>query len=350
MSALLQNYGYTGTFMIVAGMTFHFLITGALFRPIKSFEKRKSKPESTPEENGNLLGGEALSLSSVNADKGQHRERNESEEILRQLALEAGNRPPIYVPNKAILQLKMDAPPSLKIVRSDSYTPDNKTTAAEKSVSPLLPRARAWSESNHRKRTLSGVSSQTSNVELSPLNSLIESLSRSRIALYASADGICGSVIDVKEINIDGKYDVVNDKPSWVKKLKDSFDVSLFRNPVFPVFLFMAAMFAPTCALLPGFLAPFARDQGISSEEVGILMSTVGGVGMLSRIACAFFADRKLIKLTTLLASVSMCIGIVAHCIRFFNTFRSLLFVAVMLGKWMLVSLNEFINVICLIF
>ncbi|KAL4220177.1 hypothetical protein ACF0H5_020585 [Mactra antiquata] len=325
MSALFENYGYTGSCLIVAGMMFNIMITGVLLRPIKSFEVREPE-ERFETENVKLL---------TSGNSGEKRigkvaveDINESEEILKQLAMGTEHQNKVFVPNKAILKIKMDAPPSVKIVRSDSYSPDNKTIQTEKSLSPLLPRARAWSESSRRKRTVSG-NSQLSHIELSPLNSIVESLSRSKVALYASADGICGSVIEIQEICMTKEQN--GPKPTWLTKMKDSFEISSFKNPVFPVFLFMAAMFAPSMGLLPAFLAPLARDQGISNEQAGLLMSIVGGVGVFSRIACALLADRKFIKLTTLIAIMSTIIGIVAHCIRFFNSFWSLVFVAVML-------------------
>lgn len=345
MSALFENIGYTGTLMIVAGMTFNMLITGALLRPINSFERPPANRKNTDgknmsvkavrykKESENLLKVEnrELFLSSNSVGNGIHKEKSKTDEILKHLVLEKENGSLSVVPNRAILQLKAGAPSALKIVRSDSYDQHSERTIV--SGSPLLPRTRAWSFGNSRAQTFS----QNSQKGLSSLNSLVESLSRSRVALYSGADSICGSVIDIQEIPLESAESAAENKKDlksvFLSKLKASFDISLFKSCVFPVFLLMASMFAPTCGLLPTFLAPLAKDANLTADQAGLLMAIVGGVGMGSRIMCALFADRKYVKLTTILAVASAIAGVVAHCARFFNSFGSLAFMAAILGK-----------------
>lgn len=346
MSALFEDIGYTGTLMIVAGMTFNILITGALLRPIQSFEKRpgnKNKRDGKnisvkavhdTKESNELLTKEnrEVFLSSNSIGNGIHKDKNETDEILKQLVLEKENGSLSVIQNRAILQLKAGAPSALKIVRSDSY--DQQSERTKVPSSPLLPRTRAWSFGNCRARTFS----QNSQKGLSSLNSLVESLSRSRVALYSGVDSICGSVIDIQEIPLENAEIAAENKKKDLKsvflsKLKASFEISLFKSWVFPIFLLMASMFAPTCGLLPTFLAPLAKDLSLTSDQAGLLMAIVGGVGMGSRIMCALFADRKYVKMTTILAVASATAGVVAHCARFFSSFASLAFMAAILGK-----------------
>ncbi|XP_045202601.2 monocarboxylate transporter 4-like [Mercenaria mercenaria] len=211
-----------------------------------------------------------------------------------------------------------NTPSTSELMRFDEC--DQQTHTKKMSNSPLLPRNRSWSHGNRRTSS----SSQNSQEGLSPLNSLAVSLSRSQVALCSSADVICGPVIDTPRNK--------NKKASFRRRLKASYDLTLFRSLVFPVFLLMAAMMAPTTLLPPMFLAPLSRDLGISAERIGLLMSIAGGVGMFSRILCALFADRKYVKLTTLLAVVSALAGVTAHCVRFIKTFPLLVFVAVIFG------------------
>lgn len=345
MSALFEDTGYTGTLTVVAGMTFNILITGALLRPIQSFERRpiknmkneadeKSrfiKETSGTKDSQELFGVKENELleSSHNVRNRTPLIRNETDKILKQLVLEKENVNFGAIQNRAVSKLKADAPSPLKIVRSDSY--DQHTDRSKMLGSPLLPRTRAWSVGNRRPQTFS--QNSISHKTLSPLNNLVESLSRSRVALYSSADGICGSVIDIQEISPENESENKTDMKSvFLSKLKASFDTTLFRNRIFPIFLCMAAMFAPTCGLLPTFLAPLAKDLNLSADQVGLLMAVVGGVGTASRILCALFADRKLVKLTTILAVAASAVGILAHCVRFFKSFSSLVFMAVVLG------------------
>ncbi|XP_060579843.1 monocarboxylate transporter 12-like isoform X2 [Ruditapes philippinarum] len=343
-SALFTDYGYAGTFMIVAGLTLNILVTSALLRPVKSFERYNQKEEEIECKN-NLVNGKAIINNSKDEklilDKNLlgrsnsivvESDRKKTDELLTQLVLEKENGHLGVIQNRAILQLKGDDVTSaLKIFRSDSY--HQKLAPDSAAGSPLLPRDRAWSVGNRRPRTVSQ-NSHTSHKGLSPLNNLVESLSRSRVALYSSADGICGSVIDIQEIRIEDSADdkTKNEKPSFINKLKASFDVKLFKTPLFPVFLLMAAMLAPASGLIPLFIAPLAKDIGLSSDQTGILMSVVGGVGMFSRIMCALFADRKFVRLNTLLAVVSILSGIIAHCARLFTSFPLLVLMAVIIG------------------
>ncbi|XP_045201491.2 monocarboxylate transporter 13-like isoform X2 [Mercenaria mercenaria] len=345
-SALFDDYGYSGTFMIVAGMTFNMLVTGALLRPIKSFERHKSavnqKDKNTKHINevGNTkefvellpVKDNAYIIGSSNSvENGVQSERNKTDMILTQLVLKKENgHLGGVLPNKSILQLRTgDASSKIKIVRSDSYQQHSDTNTM--SGSPLLPRSRAWSLGN---RQGTKTASQNSHTGLSPLNNIVESLSRSRVALYSSADGVCGSVIDIQEMPLERSEENKNKdtKTSFLGKLKASFDVNLFKSLLFPVFLLMAAMLAPASYLLPLFLAPLSKDIGLSAEQTGLLMAIIGGVGMSSRILCALFADRKIVKLTTLLAVVSTLAGVTVHCARIFKTFPSLVFMAVLLG------------------
>lgn len=346
MSALFENYGYTGTLLIVAGLMLNILITGALLRPIKSFEETsvtqncENFPMSSKQTNGETRGNGHLTQTNTTEPmkiklQGESLEINgtakETDTLLEQLVHEKENGHLQVLPNKAILKLKADATPTLKIFRSDSCHVENDKLSG----SPLLPRIRAWSmdrppieHKRHRTTT------ECSQRDLSPLNNFVDSLSQSRVAIFSGAAVVCGSVIDIQEIPFkEENLQTGKCKSTFFNKLKASFDLSLFKNLVFPIFLCMAAMFAPTCGLLPVFLAPLSKDAGVSAEQTGLLLSIVSGVGMFSRIICALFADKKLIKLTTLLAVAGTIAGITAHCVRFFCTsFASLVFISVILG------------------
>ncbi|XP_053403480.1 monocarboxylate transporter 12-like [Mercenaria mercenaria] len=298
LSALFEDIGYSGTFMIIAGMTFNILVTAALLRPVKSFKLHKLITKETEDTTkdikdvGDILESENflpvkdnVMFSSTNSiENGVQSERNKTDEILTQLVIEKEN--------KGKMQLSADGTPSTsEIICFDLC--DQPSHTRTKSSSPLLPRNTACSLANRR----TSISSQDSQKGLLPLNSLAK-----------------------------------DKKASFRRRLKASYDLTLFRSLVFPVFLLMAAMMGPTTLLLPVFLAPLSRDLGLSAERTGILMSILGGVGLFSRILCALFADRKYVKLTTLLAVVSILAGVTAHCVRFIKTFHLLVFVAVIFG------------------
>ncbi|XP_052769999.1 uncharacterized protein LOC128209813 isoform X2 [Mya arenaria] len=325
MSALFEQLGYTGTLMIVAGMTLNFCVAGSLMRPIKSFER-------TSNGDGSEIEMETL----ISKSNGVKPHMNSTDEIIAQLVIEQENNHIRMLPAKAVLQLKQSENPHTKLVRSESLEPVKDRNKMKPAESPLLPRARAWSTGTRRQRTVSvqsEVSAAPSHKALSPLNSLVETLSHSRIAIYSSmAEGLYGSVLDIQEIGVDKRtangHAYVVPKQSICDKLRSSFDFGIFRSTVFPLFLCMAALLSSISILMPSFLPPHAKDLGLLPEQRGLLLSVVGGVGMASRLLLALLADRDVIRLTTLLAVLATLVGVTMHLLRFFQGFHALIAVA----------------------
>ncbi|WAR20013.1 MOT12-like protein [Mya arenaria] len=270
MSALFEQLGYTGTLMIVAGMTLNFCVAGSLMRPIKSFER-------TSNGDGSEIEMETL----ISKSNGVKPHMNSTDEIIAQLVIEQENNHIRMLPAKAVLQLKQSENPHTKLVRSESLEPVKDRNKMKPAESPLLPRARAWSTGTRRQRTVSvqsEVSAAPSHKALSPLNSLVETLSHSRIAIYSSmAEGLYGSVLDIQEIGVDKRtangHAYVVPKQSICDKLRSSFDFGIFRSTVFPLFLCMAALLSSISILMPSFLPPHAKDLGLLPEQRGLLLS-----------------------------------------------------------------------------
>ena len=326
MSSLFENYGYSGTLLIVAGMTLNICITGALLRPISWFERKNQKLDKSEDtENHNSTKPEKEFLVSNDSLVVSVKEMQSTDDILLHLMREGDLEKPGALVNRSVLQLRTNGLP--KLVRSGSQEPETQNG----SLSPLLAHSRAFSLENLRKRTISAGSEVSTHKTMSPMNSLVESLSRSKLALYASADCVCASVVDIRQIPEEDEG--IPAKLSLCSKLKNTFDLTLFKNPVFPLFLVMAGMFAAFCLLTPSFLVPHAKDLGLTIEQRGLLLSIVAGCGLTSRLTCAIFADKKCVRLTSILAVAAMVMGIMAHSLRFFSGFGSMVVLAVMIGK-----------------
>ena len=339
MSALFDSYGYTGTVLIVAGMTLNICVAGCLMRPMKSFIKARAKVNSCGCENAQNSKYKEIEMHSlVNGDTKKPL-MNSTDEIITQLVLEQENHKVKCLPSRALLQIKES---DARLERSSSVKSDKPSTEQKCLESPLLPRARAWSTGNKRQRTVSAISEKSHpSPMLSPLNSLVDSLSHSTVAIFSSAaDGIYGSVLDIQEITIRevtqcaGKDEQVISKPSVCEKLRSSFDFSIFKNPIFIMLLFKAALLACASILMPSFLAPHAKDQGLTIEERGWMMTTIGGFGMIARLSLALLADRNLFKLTTLLFVMANVIGITAHLIRFVQGYPAFIVLAAITGYY----------------
>lgn len=329
MSALFQSYGYSGTLLIVAGMTLNICVTGMLLRPIQWFEKRLPKQVTAVTE----LNDKDILLT----EKEPLVTRVLPEEKQATDNLEANNDQDKNgsVGNKSVLHLRNNHVP--RFVRSGSYEPQSQTGPRSPSASPMFPRARTSSLGNRRQRTISEKSESSVHKTVTRMNSVLDSLSSSKMALYASTDCVCASVVDIREIQTTDED--TPPQPSCCSRLKKSFDLSLFKNPVFPTFLIMAGLSAASCLLTPAFLVPHAKDVGLSTEQRGFLLSIVSACGLTSRLTCGFIADKKFVKLTTILACASILMGTMAHLLRLFSGFGSFVALAICIGKYIFCSL-----------
>lgn len=104
------------------------------------------------------------------------------------------------------------------------------------------------------------------------------------------------------------------------------------RRTVFPLFLCVAGLLSASSILTPSFLAPLAKDAGLTPEQRGLLLSITGGAGMVSRITLSLLADKQFIKLTTILAAVSVVVGVTVHLLRFVHGFGAFVAVAIVMG------------------
>lgn len=338
MSALFESYGYSGTLLIAAGMAFNICITGVLLRPMSWFEKHRAKPKVTKSNSfySDTKTDKAEQEVLISNGSVSSADRKKTDNIITQLVLNCDSeRTSNRLVNKTLIQIQDDG--HQKIVRSGSHDPYIPHGSRSLTGSPLLPRARASSFGNRRQRTISETATH-SRPPITPVNSVVESLSHSKLALYSSTDCVCASVMDIPELQVTEVKEIedTDDVPkvTCCSKLKASFDLSLFKNPVFPVFLLMAGMFAATCLLTPTFIAPHTKDLGLTIEQRGILMSIVAGCGLTSRLLCAAFADRKFVKLTTLLAMATLTMSVMAHMLRFFQGFWSFVVMAAFVGKF----------------
>ena len=341
ITALFNKYGYTGTMMLVGGMAFNMLISGALMRPMSFYNRELESSNSQVER---LQSVDTVSVQTENNGI-----------ILKDVISKgAGQTGIIHSGNihKHENMVLGDHNPRIKLikdqlsprtfVRSDSHDPSQvrePSGAASGAASPLLLRHRAWSVGS-RQRTVSETSKMSNT-----FNHIVESLSRSKVALYASTEFVYGSVVDIKEITpaeCDDTDDDESNKRSVCSKVKKSisksfrilFDKSLIKNPVFRMFLFMAFMVAPSNVFLCVSLAPHAKDLGVSSSDIGILMSVLSGCGTASRIISALCADRNFVKLTTMLAGASIFVGVFANCVKLFQTYTTLIVFAAVLGTF----------------
>lgn len=321
MTSLFDNYGYTGTMFVVAGMLLNTCITGALMRPMSSFKKGEKNHFKNSEER---------------EDESSVRESEMNKPAMLKITSHKHDFSSVE-----ILPLNVSEIKETHVMLSRQLSYDSKRFPHE---SPLIPRQRTWSatERNHasRHRTVSD------DVHSGHVHNIIESLSRSNVTLYTSTAGFCGSVVDVR-MSVERTLSQT-ENPEYVaqqsccfscrentsKVFKLLFDLSLFRNPTFPVFLLMAFLMVAGSGISIIMVAPHAKDIGLSSDQIGILLLIVGLFDLFGRVSLALIADKKFIKRTTILAVSGAIVGLTSQFLRFFTSFETMVFFSIIIGKF----------------
>ena len=323
MTSLFETYGYTGTMFVVAGMTLNICVTGALMRPMNSF--RKVKESVSQLDNTDKKEAEAVLHDNQKENHIQIKISSDKHEFS---SLE-------IMPLK-VSEIKKE---NVQLFRQHSYDPKR-----DPSESPIVPRQRTWSATarSHASRTRP----VTSHEHHGHLHEFIESLSRSEVSLYTSTTEFYGSVVDVRK-SVERTLSQTEDpesgseqsccfacKKNAAKIFKLLFDFSLIRNPVFLVFMLMAFLVHAGTALALILIAPHAKDIGLQSDQIGILLSIVGCFDLIGRVTLAIIADRNFVKRTTILGLAVGIVGLVSQFLRFFTSFGSMVFFSIIAGTF----------------
>lgn len=113
--------------------------------------------------------------------------------------------------------------------------------------------------------------------------------------------------------------------------IQSPLDFSLFRRPVFRL-LFSCFILFPTVNIAVAYLPVVAREKDISETDVAKLLSIIGGLDLFSRLGSGIFADRKFVRVSTMVVISFVALGVTYHCVRFLTSFSSFVALAVMQG------------------
>ena len=314
LTTLFENHGYVGTMLVAAGMSFNSCVTGMLLRPISSFERREKQMYS-----------DKANASKFNVVHSENDNQIESL-IVKEVTVSVRNGeidPPfrsLEIIPKHISELRSEQKALFRMNSSDPVS----------SSGIIGKRERVFSENSNTGK----------------LNSLIQSLSNSKVAIYGSANGIGGSVINVHE-NVETALSQTGDiensieegccfscKRNVVKVLKIIFDISLFKTGVFPCILVLGFMLVSggDCVLI--MLPPHAKDIGLTNDQRGILMLLFACCDLFSRIILTIIADKPFISRTTILGFAGTVLGITCHMLRFFKTFGAMIAFCIITGNF----------------
>ncbi|XP_045200512.2 monocarboxylate transporter 12-like [Mercenaria mercenaria] len=348
---LFDEYQYTGTLLICSALLMNICVSALLMRPIESYSKKKMKfvdegTEITAEDKLLLredsdkddIDSENLKFDEIKLESDVFHSDTKKHTSPLNHALEKTNnftRMQSYDPD--LVNRRVQGSPSLQRLRAHSFGIRQRTISEDNNRNESKNRYDSESNIHHSTNVLKGV---------------IKAISRSQVALYTSGEGICGSFID---INIPSKKDCsqsniamsetkitdteniavgccLNMKSCILSVLCTVFDLSLLRNPVFITYLFMAFSIMSGVALIPVYVPPHAKDIGISNEKIGLMISLMAIIDLVSKVTMGVVADRMWIKRSTILVIVTFMLGTTSHLMRFVNSFPTMIIFVVIAG------------------
>ena len=354
VTTIFQEFGYTGALLLVSGLLFNALVAAALLRPPQWFTKRHKQniSDSKDEAREPLMSEPNIVTKTFSTVSEQQQKDIKHEYEMQELNKEESGGIANGVGRK------------IKFERAISFEPRAPS-------SPALMRVRAWSHgpgahTGVRQRNFSG-GSELQNRSFSRLEEVVNALDRSKSALYASGEGIVGSVVNlhssIQDIQEDEEreYDTSEDLPSTKQTSKDDancfvtfktslfgiLDLKLLKNIVFIQFLGMAFVTLAGMALVPVYLPPYAKDNGVSYNQIAIMLSLMAALDLVSKITSGIIADRKWVRRTTMLGAAAFAVGTMCHFARFFNSFPLIMTMALIMGKLYLFRISIYITKTC---
>ena len=121
-------------------------------------------------------------------------------------------------------------------------------------------------------------------------------------------------------------------KINFIDALTEAFDVQLLKDFTFLLYLAMAFNLVAGMILVFIFLPPFAKDNGLSYDQIAMMISAMACTDFISKIVGGFIADRKWLQRSTLLAIAAFATGSLCHLARFYTTFPYVMIMPVIMG------------------
>lgn len=113
----------------------------------------------------------------------------------------------------------------------------------------------------------------------------------------------------------------------------NTFDFKLLKDIRCILYLLMAFFTVSGMTIIPIYLPQFAKDAGMTYNEIASLVSATACTEFISKIISGVFADRGWIRRSTILAVGAFVTGTVCQFTRFYKTQTIIITMAVLMGK-----------------
>ena len=308
ITALFENYGYSGAMLIVSSFFLHGWVTGALFRPPSFYAKR----HKATYDKGHIP--------NENADSTETEKWNTKGSIQRTQSFKSQDLKETPASPLALLSLK------------ETWAANGRR------------RAETYSEGDIRNNeavTFHRLHSQPEKTHTgSHVSLILNKIADSKIGQYASSEYVVGSLVDIS-INVPHESNSIEDTltgnrckktKSILKTISKVLDFSLFSNPVFVVFIIAAGLSGASSSLCSVFLAPHAKEVGVSASGIATFLTVFSAIDLCSRIIVGIIADKGWLRRSTIMGISGCIVGTAGQLLRFYQSYELIIFYAIIIG------------------
>ncbi|XP_033760793.1 monocarboxylate transporter 14-like [Pecten maximus] len=334
---LIETYGLRGALLLTSAIISHTLIGAMLLRPATSYSRPKKPDISVTNKNTETVG--LIASGQVEHIK------NESPQLskkvyLRNFPITQSN----LTENEADCQqktLEHSQSPFGKWPNSDDKRDSNEGNHDKVAGSNIIA-----VESHDYVERIEHFKEQSDDTDVVSLASesngtLKTARKDARYSSFAShADLFTASLTDVSQMQAsadftghranDGTDDENSDKHSCLSVIH--IDFSLLKNPVMVMFLFVYCLGSIGSAYGHIYIAVLARDVGISTSQITLLVSLLSGCDIVGRFICGIVVDRRWMTSSGVITLSVLITGIMMQLAYLFQGFWSMLFYSIIHG------------------
>ena len=84
--------------------------------------------------------------------------------------------------------------------------------------------------------------------------------------------------------------------------------------------------------MIPAFLPAYYQENGVSKQEIVILVAILGASDFVGRILCGYLSDKPWIKKYQIIMGTQLIAGLIVNCSSLFTNFWSLALFSALFG------------------
>ena len=115
------------------------------------------------------------------------------------------------------------------------------------------------------------------------------------------------------------------------KELVLSLDFSLFRKPLFCLFMLFVAV-SHFVSVPVDYLPALVSQHGVTESQAAELLSIIGGLDLVCRLTCGLLVSLNRVRVTNLAAFSYVILAVLMQCVRLMTTYEHFVALAVIQG------------------